>query len=216
MSLTSRFITILMLLGSFSFGQVIQGEWGQSISRFSYTNSVGGTLENLQAGTNSYVGLGYKIPLRGDKLGILISGLWSNYSAVGGDARTDSYFEWDVSYVGLNFGLDYTFARSREFVFFARISASTEYLINGTQIVNNQVFNLNQENEFDNFLVVPRLGVGVQYPLSKTAALFAQYQFGMSFSLVDGNPEDAEKLNIITHHIGLGIVIKLPGCNCSL
>lgn len=202
--------------GGLAFGQVIYGELGQSISAFSYENSAGGTLGNLQPGTNTYLSLGYKIPIRGDKLGILVGALWSNYSALGSDALADSYFEWDVSYAGLNFGLDYRFARSKEFVFFVKISASTEYLIRGSQILNNQVFNLNGENEFDNFLFVPRFGLGVQYPMSKTAALYAQYQYGMSFSLVDGNPQDAEKLNIVTHQVGLGIVIKLPGCNCSL
>lgn len=216
MKMGKRLSLLLVFLNTFSFGQVIYGELGQSISTFSYENSAGGTLDNLQAGTNTYLGLGYKIPVKGDKLGILIGALWSNYSALGGDARTDSYFEWDVSYAGLNFGLDYKFARSKEFVFFIKLMTSTEYLIRGTQTVNNQVFNLTIENEFDNFILVPRVGIGVQYPLSKTAALYAQYQYGMSFSLVDGTPEDTEKLNIVTHQVGLGIVIKLPGCNCSL
>lgn len=207
---------LLLLFCSFSFGQVIYGELGQAISSFSYENSAGGTLDNLQAGTNTNLGLGYKIPIKGDKVGILIGALWSNYSARGGDALTDSYFEWDVSYLGLNLGIDYKFAQSKEFVFFAKISTSTEYLVRGTQIVNNQVFNLTNENEFDNFLLVPRIGLGVQYPISKTAALYLQYQYGMSFSLVDGNPQDSEKLNIVTHQVGLGIIIKLPGCNCSL
>lgn len=206
----------MMLLTAMMHAQVIYGELGQALSNFSYENSLGGSLDNLQAGSNTNMAIGYKIPLRGDRAGILIGGQWSNYSARGGDALTDTYFDWDVSYLGLDLGIDYTFARAREFTFFIGFRTSIEYLVNGTQQVNNQVFDLRTENEFDNLLFVPRLGIGVQYPLSRSAALYARYQYGRSFSLVDRNPDDDEKLQIITHHFGLGIVIKLPGCNCSL
>ncbi|MFS4468245.1 outer membrane beta-barrel protein [Maribacter sp. 2210JD10-5] len=214
--MVKKLLHVLFLFTFYAQGQVIYVELGQSISQFDYENSVGGTLNNLQSGTNTFLGLGYKIPLKADKASIIIGGLWSNYSAIGGDTRTDSFFEWDVTYAGLNFGLDYKFARSKEFVFFIKVTTSAEYLLRGTQTVNNQVFGLNGEDEFDNFLVVPRLGIGVQYPLSNTAVLYAQYQYGISFPLVNGNPDDDEKLNIVTHNIGIGITIKLPGCNCSL
>lgn len=207
---------LLLLVGPCAFGQVIFSEIGQTISKFNYTNSTGGSLNNLQSGTGTYVGLGYKIPLKSDKTSIILGGLYSNYAAIGSDAITDNYFEWDVSYVGVNVGAEYKFARSREFVFFIKATASLEYLLRGVQTLNNQVFKLNGEDEFDNFIVAPRIGLGVQYPISNTAALYAQYQYGTSFSLINSNPEDSEKLRIDTHNIGIGIVIALPGCNCSL
>lgn len=211
-----RLSFLLFFMAPYIFGQVIYSEIGQTISSFNYKNSAGGTLGNLQSGTNTYLGLGYKFPLKEDKTNIILGSLYSNYSALGSDAVTDNYFEWDVSYIGVNVGAEYRFARSREFVFFIKATASLEYLLRGVQTLNNQVFKLSGEDEFDNLISTPRIGLGVQYPISNKAALYVQYQYGYSFSLINSNPDDSEKLSISTHNIGIGIVIKLPGCNCSL
>lgn len=209
------FFCFSFLVCQLSFSQLLYTEMGQTISNFSYKNSVGGTLDNLQSGTSTYIGAGYFFDLPGDKATILLGGLYTNYKALGSDTTLDNYFEWDVSYVGINTGLSYEFARSREFVFFAKITASLEYLLRGNQVLNNQVFNLSGEDEFDNFILVPRASIGVQYPISNKAALYIQYQYGKSFSLTNSNPTDSETLSINTHNFGIGILINLPGCNCS-
>ncbi|MEO9513320.1 MAG: autotransporter outer membrane beta-barrel domain-containing protein [Flavobacteriaceae bacterium] len=195
--------------------QLLYAEMGQSISSFEYQNSAGGTLDNLQSATNSFLGFGYTFQLPNDKLNIDVGLAYTNYGAKGSDEVLDNFFEWDVSYAGLQTGITYYFARSREFQFYASLNASLEYLLRGTQTLNNQIFNLSGEDEFDNFLIVPRAGVGIQYPISNKAALYVQYHYGKSYSLVNSNPNDDEKLSITTHNLGIGITIQLPGCNCS-
>jgi opacity protein-like surface antigen len=211
-----KWLALVYLLGSLSaFGQLMHVEVGQTISSFGYRNSMGGTLENLQATNATYLGAAYLFQLPGEKLYVILGAMLNNYGAVASDALRDNFFEWDVTYAGLQTGLHYTFARSKDFQFFVRPTATLEYLVRGTQTLNNQVFDLSGEDEFDNFLVVPRLGVGVQYPISNKAALYLQYSYGRSFSLVNSNPNDNEKLNINMHNIGIGMVIQLPGCNCA-
>ncbi|NJB70011.1 hypothetical protein GGR42_000473 [Saonia flava] len=205
----------ICLLSAMSYGQILYSDVGQTISSFEYKNSSGGSLENLQKGSNTYMGAGYAFQLPGDKAHIMVGGVFTNYSAMGSDVLLDNFYEWDLSYLGLQTGLWYNYARSRDFVFFAKLSASMEYLLRGTQTLNNQVFDLTREDEFDNLIVVPRLGLGIEYPISNKAALFVQYQYGRSFSLVNSNPNDNEKLNISNHNFGMGIIIQLPGCNCS-
>ncbi|KPM33374.1 Hypothetical protein I595_277 [Croceitalea dokdonensis DOKDO 023] len=195
--------------------QFLYTEIGQTISSFDYQNSAGGTLENLQSKSNSYLKAGYQFQLPGDKLSIALGGVLANYGAVASDALLDNYFAWDVTYAGIQTGLSYAFARSRAFEFFLQPTVSLEYLVRGTQTLNNQVFDLTGENEFDNMLLVPRIGVGIQYPISNKAALFLSYHFGRSYSLVNANPEDNEKLSINMHNIGIGLIIQLPGCNCA-
>ena len=211
-----KWCTLALVFSSLcSFGQLLNVEIGQTISSFDYRNSEGGTLENLQSTNATYLGAAYLFQLPGDKLHVLVGGMLNNYGAVASDALLDNYFEWDVTYAGLQTGLHYTFARSKDFQFFVRPTATLEYLVRGTQTLNNQVFDLSGEDEFDNFLVVPRLGVGAHYPISNKAALYLHYSYGRSFSLVNANPNDNEKLNINMHNIGIGIVIQLPGCNCA-
>ncbi|MET1259456.1 hypothetical protein ABV409_08940 [Flagellimonas sp. DF-77] len=195
--------------------QQLYAEWGQVISSFDYENSAGGTLENLQSNGASYLNAGYAFQLPGDKVNILLGAVLNTYGAVASDALLDNYFEWNVSYAGLQTGMVYYFSRSKAFEFYLKPTVSLEYLVRGTQILNNQVFNLSGEDEFDALLWVPRLGLGVQYPISNKAALYLSYHYGRSFALANARPEDNEKLSINMHAVGLGIVIQLPGCNCA-
>lgn len=207
------FVFTLVLTDMYS--QLLNVEWGQTYSGFNYTNSQGGSLSNLQPSNATYINANYHFQLPSDKANVIVGLSINNYGALGSDALLDNYFEWNVSYIGLKVGLKYYFARAREFQFFIRPTVSLEYLLNGTQTLNNQVFNLSGEDEFDNFITVPRLGIGVQYPISNKAAMYLSYAYGMSFSLVDASPEDNEKLNINMHNIGVGVIIQLPGCNCA-
>ncbi len=208
------FVSLLFLSKSVD-SQLLYAEWGQVISSFDYENSAGGTLENLQPQIASYLDFGYQFQLRGDRVTIIAGGVLNTYGAVASDALLDNYFEWDVSYAGIQTGLTYYFARSKAFQFYVKPTVSMESLVRGTQTLNNQVFDLSGEDEFDNVVLVPRMGIGLQYPISRKAALYLNYAYGRSFSLAKARPQDNEKLNINTHSVGIGIVIQLPGCNCA-
>ncbi|MGD1946988.1 MAG: hypothetical protein ACFB0A_12175 [Croceivirga sp.] len=208
-------LVVMFLFSELTSAQSLYAEWGQTISSFDYKNSAGGTLENLQSKSATYLSAGYHFQLKGEKASIVLGGVFNSYGAVASDALLDNFFEWDVSYAGLQTGLSYYFARSKAFQFFIKPTISLEYLVRGTQTLNNQVFNLSGEDEFDNFLLVPRIGLGLQYPVSNKAALYLTYHYGRSFSLVNASPQDNETLNINMHNIGIGIIIQLPGCNCA-
>ena len=211
-------LILIMALFSFSnslVSQLLYAEWGQTIANFDYENSAGGTLENLQPKIASYLNAGYQFQLKGDKTTVILGGFLNTYGAVASDVLLDNYFEWDVTYAGIQTGLTYYFARSRSFLFFIKPTVSLEYLVRGTQTLNNQVFTLSGEDEFDNFLLVPGIGLGLQYPISNKAALYLSYGYGRSFSLTKARPDDNEKLNINSHAVGVGIVIQLPGCKCA-
>ena len=211
-----RCIGILFILSLNAVnGQLMFVEIGETISSFDYQNSLGGTLENLQPKNASYLNAGYQVQLPGDKMNIVIGGVLTNYGAIASDALLDNFFEWDITYTGIQTGISYSFARSRAFQFFVKPTISLEYLVRGTQTLNNQAFDLRGEDEFSNLLLVPRIAVGMQYPISNKAALFLSYNFGRTYSLVNSSLDDNEKLSINTHNIGIGIVIQLPGCSCA-
>jgi hypothetical protein len=80
----------------------------------------------------------------------------------------------------------------------------------GTQTINNQVYNLKGAEQFDKPLLIAQGGIGVKYYASKSIAVFVQYTGGKSFSVFKSDSDDTEKLNIITHTISLGLNISLP------
>ena len=55
--------------------------------------------------------------------------------------------------------------------------------------------------------------LGMQYPISRNTAVFANYTYGKSILLNSGESEEKLKLN--THQFGIGLIISLPNCNCD-
>ena len=128
--------------------QQISLEGGKTISSFDFKNSQGESLENLQPSNHSFISLGYRKNVFTKNLFLNINGTYNGYGSVGSDLALDNYFEWDVNYLGLRFGLDYEVYKAGDFTFFIKGSGATEFLIQGTQTLNNQVFNLIEEEDF--------------------------------------------------------------------
>ena len=102
-------------------------------------------------------------------------------------------------------GLDYAFYRPGRFIFYAKATASPEFLIRGTQRINDQGYDLVGEDDFNSPIYFFRGGLGVQYQLTDQAMLNIQYMGGKSFNFNN----DPEKLNIVANNFGFGLLIKL-------
>jgi len=116
-----------------------------------------------------------------------------------------NYFEWDVTYLGARVGLDYELFHTGNFTYFIKGAASAEFLIRGTQTLNDQVYTLQGENDFDTPIYFFRGGLGIQYKVSQKLSVFTQYMYGRSgtFKNIEG------KLNINDHHFGFGLLINI-------
>jgi hypothetical protein len=187
---------------------------GTTVSAFDYKNSQGRPLDNLLSQSKSYYGMGYRQPINdGKTLFLSLGASYNSYGAIGSEASVDNFFEWDVSYIGLKAGLGIKMFELRDLTFLANISAASEFLIRGTQTINNNVFNLVGEEEFNNTIFFFRGGVEMQYPISRSTAIFVGYTFGRSILI--NSPEVAESLKLNAHQFGLGFIINLPKCYCS-
>lgn len=202
----------LFLLLSFLFlsitsanSQQLYLEAGKSISSFDYSNSQGESLDNLQSSNQTYLSLGYRKSVFTKRLFLNLNATYSTYGAVGSDIAFDNYFEWDLSYLGAGFGFDFEFYKPGNFTFYLKASAAAEFLIQGTQTINNQVYNLNNEEDFDSPIYFFRGGIGTQYKTSETLTVFIQYLYGFSgaFKKTQGD------LKINTHNFGLGLLINI-------
>lgn len=210
-----KLLVSLLFIVSFSgFSQQIYMEYGSTVSSFNYENSRGETLDNLLSKSKSYFGMGYRHSINNAKnLFLSLGASYNNYGAIGSENSIDNFFEWDISYLGLNAGLDLRVFRLRDLTFHVKTSIASEFLIRGNQTINNKVYNLVGEDEFNNTTFFVRAGVGMQYPLTNTTAIFAGYSYGSSVLLNSG--ENEEKLTLNAHQFGIGFLINLPNCFCD-
>ncbi len=189
-------------------------EYGSTISSFDYKNSRGERLNNLLAQSKSYFGMGYRHPLNKAKTIFLRGGInYNNYGAIGSESSVDNYFAWDVSYLGIKGGTDVKLFQWNDLVFFANGSVASEFLVRGNQTINNDVFNLVGEEEFNNNILFLRAGISMQYPISSSTAIVAGYNYGSSILISSGI--SAEKLKLNAHQFGIGFIINLPTCYCD-
>ena len=180
-------------------------EAGKTISTFDYENSQSESLNNLQASNQTFIMLGYRKSIFFKDFFLNLKASYNSYGAIGSDRALDNYFEWDLSYLGVNVGFDYEFYKLGNFKFFAKVLGSTEFLIQGTQTLNNQVFNLSGHEDFDRPIYFLRGGLGIQYKISDNLSIFNQYTYGFSgtFERIQGD------LKIRAHNFGLGLLINV-------
>ncbi|MGS2726816.1 hypothetical protein ACU8DI_09435 [Psychroserpens sp. BH13MA-6] len=208
-------ILFFLAITSHSNSQQMYMEIGKTSSGFDYRNSLGAELENLQSKPNMYLKMGYRDVIdNNETLFFSLGANYNGYGAIGSDRTLDNFFEWDVTYVGFQAGLDYRLFRLRDFSFYLKGSASAEFLIQGNQTINNQVFNLVGEEEFNNHIFFVRGGLMMTYPISRNTLITANYSLGKTVLLDKGNASDQEELRLTAHQFGFGIIISLPNCNC--
>ncbi|TCK68750.1 outer membrane protein with beta-barrel domain [Winogradskyella wandonensis] len=214
--MSNKLVSLLafLLVSLPSVSQQLYFELGTTISAFDYENSQGQPLDNLISTSKSYYGMGYRQSINPAETMFLNVGLsYNNYGAIGSEASVDNFFEWDVSYLGLKAGLGIKLFQVRDLTFLANLTVAPEFLIRGTQTINNSVFNLVGEEEFNNTILFFRGGIQMQYPVSSSTAITAGYSYGQSALINSGDTR--ETLNLNAHQFGIGFIINLPSCNCD-
>ena len=222
-----RFIILFFLISTYHVsGQKIKilqdaifVEYGKSISSFDYTNSSGVDLKNLQPMTKNYFRLGYnhdwyfsnKSVLHPNRFSFSASFDYNNYGAQGSNDILYNIYEWDLEYLGLNLAINYDLFRMRDFILYLTAGASSDYNFRGTQMINNQVYSLENVEEFDPFSFFFKGGAGVTYPMSDKARVYVQYLYSTSNVMKDDSPSSLEQLSIINHSIGAGVLVDIKG-----
>lgn len=183
-------------------------EGGKSLTTFEFENSQGGNLDNLQSTSQSYISLGYRKNVVNDILyAVLGTGIHS-YGAIGSDDTVNNFFEWETTYLDLFTGIDIRLFSKDKFAFYIRGTAAAEFMLQGSQTLNNQVFNLVGEDDFDKPNYFVRAGTVLEYKLSESLSVYFQYKYGKSLQkLKVANGQS--KLGFKTHDVGFGLIINL-------
>ncbi len=204
-------LLIMSAIFSFqSFSQEILMETGVAFTSFDFKNSQGEELDNLQPTTNNFISLGYRHNVLKEILHVVGGFSFNKYGAVGSDDNVNLFYEWETSYLGIYLGLDVKVFSTEKISFYLRGTTSSEFLLQGTQTLNNQVFDLKGVEEFDSNTFFFRGGAILEYAISDNLSIFTQYKYGQSTE--NG---DTENLKYISSEIGIGLVIKLKPKNIS-
>ena len=198
-------VTVLIISISAVRSQQIFVEAGKTISSFDYTNSQGNKLANLQSTNQTFMSLGYRMNVFTKNLYLDINGNYNSYGAKGSDVSLDNYFEWNLNYIGIGAGFDYEVYKPGDFIFYLKVLASAEFMIQGTQTINDQVYNLSGEEDFNSPMYFLRGGIGVQYAVTKRVAVFTEYMYGRGNTFKDVQGD----LKINANNFGFGLLINV-------
>lgn len=184
---------------------------GRSISTFDYSNSEGVKLGNLQTVSNPFIMAGMRKEFNENSRFYYNYGLcYNEYGAIGHDEAFDNFYQYETNYVGLFGGLDWEFLRDRKLKMGLQTKVSPEFIIRGTQILNDKVYDLKGVEEFKGPILFFRGGLCMNYCVSSNIALMANYSFGKSIRLTPGN--DTETLRYNSQEVGIGVLISLGKC----
>ena len=168
-----KILLVLLVIGTLTVNsQQIYFETGKTISTFDYENSQGKLLDNLQSSNFNFINIGLRKNIFYKNLYGHLNTSYNSYGSVGSDLLLNNYFEWDISYVGIGAGLDYEIYKPGNFTFYIKGLVNAEFLIQGTQVLNNQTYNLVKESDFDPAIINLRGGLGVIYNASENISAF--------------------------------------------
>jgi len=188
--------------------QQIMVESGKSITSLSFDDFQSNSLGNIQPATQNYISFGYRKKAIKEILYVIAGTGIHSYGAKGSD-NNQNFFGWEATYLSIYTGVEVKILRYQSLEFSLRIRASPEFIIQGVQTLNNQVFNLVGQEDFDKANLFFRGGAMVEYGLIYAMSLFVQYKYGVSTQLANPSLNNRGRLQFQAHDIGFGIVINL-------
>jgi hypothetical protein len=189
--------------------QQVFGEIGNNTTKFIYKNSDGESLENLHSQNYFNYSAGYRTPFSTMFYGSVYAS-FTQYGMYGSDQTFNNYYAWDVKYIGIGIALDADVYRLKKFSFLVRLAGEPQFLINGTQQINEQVFSIKGVEQFDRPFLFAKGGLGINYCADGNIAVSAKYMYGRGFPL--GKSDDNETLQIASSSFSLGLTISLKNC----
>ncbi len=193
---------ILLFWVLFTNTAIIAQEWkleiGSNLTRYVFTNSSGNNPEYLKSSAGYHLGISKENKLSRYvfyDIGIVLN----QYNAVG-DVQNIP-FSYQTNFLGLSGGVGPKISISRNLTFVAKASASLQIMYNGTQLVQNNYFDLSSDSQFTGAKVFVGYTIELSQKVNKQMALFTSFQH------FDTNSFGKSTLNFIPSTINFGIKI---------
>jgi hypothetical protein len=181
-------------------------EAGKISSNFNYTNSEGDKLSNLNGISDFVMSIGYAHNLFTEKLECYTGATYCGYGSIGSIALLNDYLEWKADYLEWDLGIQYTYAKLCNLSFYIKGQVSLGFLLQGTQTVNNTVYNLKELDDYANSMFDYKGGIGIKGAINNNTSFYLQCLLGSGSDIENG---EGETLNIISHSICIGLKLDI-------
>jgi hypothetical protein len=205
-------LTLALLLISFSYvgsAQQMFLEVGSGSTSMKYKNSSGESLDNLLPTNNNFMQFGYRYSKPDDFLTFTLACSYSGYGAIGSDTLFSNFMEYRLNYGQLHAGADVRVISLKGFEINIKANGSLGVMLQGTQTLNNQVFDLSENDEFDNLLLSFALGISATRPVSENASIFVQFMNSSGAPAGVNQSEAVERWKIYSNNLSFGVLIDL-------
>jgi len=217
-----NFITLIFLTLSYLAGnsQSVYFGLGKTLAKLTFKDTEGNSLGGLKGSQEGTFYLGGRYPLFKTAFHISGDASYQRYLSEGSDPVLGNYYAWDATFAGANLGFDYeihkpnfAYYKKQAFSFCLKTSLGAEFLMDGTQNVNNQISNLKGADEYDQPFYFVRGGASVNFYFSKEICAFVQYMGGKS--ILFGDYTNKQQAAYVTHSITVGVAYNLLYTNVS-
>ena len=204
----SIYISFLFCVCFATIGQAqeVYIDGGKSVTTFNFKDILSNELEDLQSTNHSYIDMGYRGKLFTKAVYFVVGAGVNTYGATGNDLF-GNYLNWETTYASLYAGIDAELFRINAFSFHLKGTVGPDIMLQGTQTLNNEVFDILNEQDFNTPFVFIRGAASFEYKVSDAIAVFFQYRFGSGNQI--NNSETGAELGYLSNDYGIGLIFKL-------
>ncbi len=205
---------VLVLLGSFAFGQYIQTEVGKVSSEFAYEYADGRTIDNVTPGNNVFVNLGYKHVIPKTRLSALAGLSYKTIGATASEIELNNYYAWDINYMGAYAGLNFELLRPYEmpchwhgFTVGVQAKLAMDLPLSGVMNANNLTYNIVDVAPYDATVYYAAGGLSLNYYLCSYIEFHAVYNYQHQLKmkqLLYGTLVNTEQIGFQNSMFGIG------------
>jgi hypothetical protein len=207
----SVFILFIALLPSALFAQQFYALTGGTNTIFDYKDSNGEGLQDAVSLRQLHLNFGLRKQL-GESIFHWKAGLSNyRYAIASQDSIYQKNYRWELSYIGVDLGLDAEVWSKQRFHLLVHGSASPQFLFQGRQHVNNSSFDLKGVEQFDKPFFFLQGGMSFMYCVDDRLAVTGGYTYGRGIGI--GQKEDTESLKIKAHHLSVGLAVSIKACD---
>ncbi len=184
---------------------------GGTNTQFDYQDSDGEGLQDAVSLRQLHLNFGLRKQL-GESIFHWKAGLANyRYAIASQDSIYQKNYRWELSYIGLEVGMDAELWSKKRFHLLVHANASPQFLFQGRQHVNNRSFDLKDAEQFDRPFLFLQGGLSFMYCVDDRLAVTGGYTYGRGVGI--GQKDDPETLKIKAHHLSIGLAVSINACD---
>jgi hypothetical protein len=199
---TKLLLTLCFLAVQLASAQEFYVKTGKNFTRYDYSNAAGASNSDLRGASGSAYEVGYTHSISA-KFSYSAAITWDQFNASG--ANGGSTYSWNTDYIGIQNAVLFTILKTKKNLELnVKAGINTLTIANGRQLLNNQFYDLTNQDEFKGILFQPLVGFEVKYAVAPNFNV----SFGYTTSRVFTNAKP-ESLSFINNQLQLGLHFPL-------